>query len=306
MKIKFVPILFVFLLTVSASFSGCSADDIESDEQIVNSNIIESIEEDTEGEFAEETDIESKPEIKYEIKKDSASGVCFIAHRGYSGNYQENTEESFIKAVEAGFGGIETDVRVTADGVYVVNHDSDLILADGTSLEIVNHTYEELCAQSLKNRKTDTELYLCTFERYLEICRDGGVIAVLELKGSFNDDQINEIFTMYEDIYTLKMCQLQSFNFDNLVSAHEQYPELTIVYTCEEHDENVDKCLENGFNIAMDYAGIKQETIDMFHENGLKVDIWTINSKNGMKYCSSLGVDYIESDYFTTVDVINQ
>ena len=45
---------------------------------------------------------------------------CFIAHRGYSGKYLQNTEESFIKAVEHGSGGIETDVRITKDGVFVV------------------------------------------------------------------------------------------------------------------------------------------------------------------------------------------
>ena len=47
--------------------------------------------------------------------------ICFIAHRGYSGRYQMNTEEAFLKAVAHGSGGIETDVRVTADGVLVVN-----------------------------------------------------------------------------------------------------------------------------------------------------------------------------------------
>ncbi|MBQ9997340.1 MAG: glycerophosphodiester phosphodiesterase, partial [Clostridia bacterium] len=46
--------------------------------------------------------------------------ICFIAHRGYSGKYQENTEEAFLEAVKHGSGGIETDVRTTADGVLVV------------------------------------------------------------------------------------------------------------------------------------------------------------------------------------------
>ena len=32
--------------------------------------------------------------------------VCFIAHRGYSSKYQQNTEEAFLKAVEHGSGGI--------------------------------------------------------------------------------------------------------------------------------------------------------------------------------------------------------
>ena len=80
-----------------------------------------------------------------------------------------NTEEAFLKAVEHGSGGIETDVRVTADGVLVVNHDDDAKFADGTSLDIATSTYAELAAKPLLNKFTDTELHICTFRRYLEI-----------------------------------------------------------------------------------------------------------------------------------------
>ena len=59
---------------------------------------------------------------------------CFIAHRGYSGKYLQNTEEAFIKAVEHGSGGIETDVRITKDGVLVVNHNETAVFIDGTEL----------------------------------------------------------------------------------------------------------------------------------------------------------------------------
>ena len=70
--------------------------------------------------------------------------TCFIAHRGYSGKYQENTDEAFLEAVKHGSGGIETDVRTTADGVLVVNHNSTAVFADGTELEIASSTYEQL------------------------------------------------------------------------------------------------------------------------------------------------------------------
>ena len=105
------------------------------------------------------------------------SKICFIAHRGYSGRYLMNTEEAFIKAVEHGSGGIETDVRMTKDGVLVVNHDDDAVFEDGTRLFIKDATYAELTAKPLRNPYTSTKLYVCTFERYLEICRDGNGIA---------------------------------------------------------------------------------------------------------------------------------
>ncbi len=228
--------------------------------------------------------------------------ICFIAHRGYSGKYLQNTEEAFLKAVEHGSGGIETDVRVTKDGVLVVNHDSEAHYADGTNLAISEHTYEELIAKPLRNPFTDTDLRVCTFKRYLEICRDGHMVCFIEFKGSFTDEQINEAFVMAGEVYDLSMCELQSFNYDNLVRTHEAFPDLKIMLTCDEHDELVDRCLEDGFDIDMQFHGLKASTVAQFHEKGLKVAVWTANTVEALAYCASLNVDFIESDLFSSID----
>ena len=147
--------------------------------------------------------------------------TCFIAHRGYSGKYQQNTEEAFLEAVKHGSGGIETDVRFTKDGVLIVNHNDTVEYFDGTELVPEESTYEELIKKPIKNEHTDTELYVCTFQRYLEICRDGNMICFIEFKGNFTDEMINKAFTMAGDIYDLKMCSLQSFEYDNLIRTHK-------------------------------------------------------------------------------------
>jgi len=46
-----------------------------------------------------------------------------IGHRGDSAHFPENTAPSFDRAVELGVDAIEFDLRVTRDGVVVVNHD---------------------------------------------------------------------------------------------------------------------------------------------------------------------------------------
>ena len=224
--------------------------------------------------------------------------VCFIAHRGYSGKYQENTEEAFLEAVKHGSGGIETDVRTTADGVLIVNHNSTAVFTDGTELEIAASTYEELTAKPLRNRFTDTELHLCTFRRYLEICRDGNMVCFIEFKGSFTDEMIHKAFTMAQEVYDLRMCELQSFDFDNLIRAHEAFPDLKIMLTCGDHNADVDRCLEYGFDIDMSYHGIDAETVKTFHDAGLLVGLWTANTKEALDFCLGMNVDFIESDIF--------
>ena len=232
--------------------------------------------------------------------------IIFIAHRGYSGKYLQNTEEAFLKAVEYGFGGIETDVRITKDGVLVVNHDDEAHYADGTDMVIAEHTYEELISKPLANPFTYTDLRVTTFRRYLEICREGKQVCFIEFKGRFPDEKIVEAFEMAEEVYDLSMCSLQSFDFDNLLRAHKLFPKLGIMLTCDVHDKIVDRCLAYGFDIDMNYHGITDKTVQMFHERNLKVAVWTANTPEVLAHCVAKNVDYIESDVYSDTSVPEQ
>ena len=48
------------------------------------------------------------------------------AHRGFSGEYPENTMLAFRKAYETGCEGIELDVHLSKDGHLVVIHDEQV------------------------------------------------------------------------------------------------------------------------------------------------------------------------------------
>ena len=231
----------------------------------------------------------------------SADNICFIGHRGYSSRHVDNTTESFEKAGEKGFGGAETDVRVTKDGVFVLSHNSEIVLKDGSEMIVADHTYEELTAQPLRNTYTRTELYICTFKEYLEILKSHDMFCFIELKGSWTDEQISDMFNMADEVYGLEHCSLQSFDMANLDKAHAAFPTLNIMLTCSEHDALVDEALEKGYDIDMEYSNLTTETVQMFHDKGLKVACWTANTKAAVAYCASLGVDYIESDVYSSL-----
>ena len=231
------------------------------------------------------------------VNKALHKDICMIAHRGYSSKYPDNTEPAFLGAVKNGSGGIETDIRVTADGVFVANHNDDVVFKDGTSLVVADSTLEELTAKPIKNDKTKEDTYICTFERYLEICRDNNLICFIELKGEYTDEQINGVFTLAQEVYDLKMCQLQSFEFPNLVKAHKAFPDLKIMLT---YGKGMDysECLEYGFDIDTDYKVLDKKMVEDFHSRGLKVGAWTANNIFVLNYCRAFGVDFIESDIF--------
>lgn len=226
--------------------------------------------------------------------------ICMIAHRGYSGRYHENTELAFVEAAKHGSGGAETDIRMTKDGVYVTSHNADITLKDGTVLTVADHTYAELTAQPLKNKKplTRKDVYLCTYKRYLEIMKEYNMVCFIELKGNFTDAQVEEIFDLAAQTYDLSKCILQSFDFDNLIKARNLFPNLPIMLTYGAGDTDYERCFEYGISIDADYHVITEEMIEQFHSRGLEVAAWTANNIFALSYCKSLGLDYIESDYF--------
>lgn len=76
--------------------------------------------------------------------KNQKSRSLIIAHRGASGLAPENTALSFNKAIELGVDMIETDCRLTSDGIVVLIHDSALNDPAGNMLPVAETSYETL------------------------------------------------------------------------------------------------------------------------------------------------------------------
>ena len=70
--------------------------------------------------------------------------ILNIAHRGYSGKFDENTMLAFKKAIEYKADGIETDVQLSKDGVPVIIHDETLDRTTNGHGFIKNYTLDEL------------------------------------------------------------------------------------------------------------------------------------------------------------------
>lgn len=67
-----------------------------------------------------------------------------LAHRGFARSAPENTVPAFEAAAALGITHMETDARLTADGVAVLWHDPDLQRWDGSADSIASLTHAEL------------------------------------------------------------------------------------------------------------------------------------------------------------------
>lgn len=71
-------------------------------------------------------------------------GILNIAHRGYSGKFDENTMLAFNKAIEYKADGIETDVQLSKDGIPVLIHDETLERTTNGYGFVKDHTLNQL------------------------------------------------------------------------------------------------------------------------------------------------------------------
>ena len=225
--------------------------------------------------------------------------TIFIAHRGFCSQYLENTEEAFIGAAKAGFGGCETDVNISKDGVLMLVHGSEYFYEDGTVMNVNEHTYEELTSKPLKNDFTDTELYPCTFERYIEIMAEYRLFAFIELKGEYPDEALEEVVDTVERLYTWDMCSIQSMQMPNLVKLREKFPDIPLMYCGGGYTEEVEEAIDRGFDLDLMVYDTFPWVIKKAQSKGLRVALWTADDKKAVAYCLMRGVDFIESDYLS-------
>lgn len=223
----------------------------------------------------------------------------YVAHRGYSGRYVDNTAASFRAASEMPFYGIETDVRETEDGVFVCNHDETAKYADGGQLTIAASTFTELAEKPLRNTKTDEDAFICTFEDYLRICKSGGKIAVIELKETFNANKIAQILQIVDTAYDRAHISVISFYIEPLLQVRQADPSVEIQYLSDTKDDpNFARCLREDIPVDVRQSILTKKLVREFHNEGLTVNVWTVNKKFDLTVVRIKGVDYVTSNFF--------
>ncbi|MEC7987743.1 MAG: glycerophosphodiester phosphodiesterase family protein [Myxococcota bacterium] len=88
------------------------------------------------------------------------------AHRANTGRYPENSLESFLDAAKAGSDVLETDLRLTQDGVLIPFHDSSMQRMMGQSGGVEDYTLADL--QQWPLRQHNKEAIIPSFAEVVE------------------------------------------------------------------------------------------------------------------------------------------
>ena len=115
----------------------------------------------------------------------SAEPVLVVGHRGLgpSGELPENTVPAFLRAVELGADAVETDVRLTADGVPVLLHDETLDRTTECSGPVASWTWAEVrnCRARTGFDESGAPIYVPSLDEAVEALA-GRAVLFVEIK----------------------------------------------------------------------------------------------------------------------------
>lgn len=225
-----------------------------------------------------------------------------VGHRG-SGYGLENSEESFKRGIELGYKYLETDVKFCKGDILVCTHDDDTKRLGGTK-DIKTSTLDELQSETLSQTRSGVKYTgrICSMKEYLQICKDGGVGPLIELKWTdgINSNDCSKIPLLIEQIEEVGMrdkCIILTSMKPCLEYIRTNYPDIPLQFLTGQYWANhFDWCVQWGIDVDIQSGYFDKSTVQKFHDKGLKVNMWTTNDAAGYKTYGNMGCDYITTD----------
>jgi glycerophosphoryl diester phosphodiesterase len=183
----------------------------------------------------------------------------FIAHRGLSGQYPDNTIESFEAAGQSDFfWGIETDIWLI-NGTFYLSHDypQDII-------------------------------GLPTLPEYLYVCNLYEKAAVIDIKSTLTTDNARFLLETTEDYEVMFISLVQS----NLQALRQEgfNGKMQLIYVLPTN-------ITYDYDVNFYSLFLTQSLYTQARENKVEIGVWTITDKVKAQQAVDTGVDYITTDY---------
>ena len=225
------------------------------------------------------------------------------AHRGFSGEYPENTMIAFEKALEAGCEGIENDVHLTKDGVLVIIHDEQIDRTGNASGWVKDMTYEELCKVDFSYKFTDKVGFqkIPTLDEYLTLVQDQDIITNIELKtGIIEYEGIEQ--AVYDKVKAYGLVDkvvISSFNHESVKRMKEIAPKMKCGLLTDtwilEAGAYVKK---HGFECYHPlFVMLKPQLVGDLRAHGVEINTWTVNEEEHIGWMMDARVDGIIGNY---------
>lgn len=235
-------------------------------------------------------------------------GPLVIAHRGGAQESTENTIGAFQRAVRIGVDGIETDIRLTRDGVVVVYHDQYFGRVEGLAPQqrtrlVSELTYSELSKDTLVPVGEDSGgRRVPTLDDLLANVGTG--LLNIEIKqGARFDELIRKTIATLKKYPGLGRVVLEPHGMKTARKLREALgPGLKLQINPDfgdsvPFDVSLKEVLKfKPHSISVSYKKFSRGIVEQAHEAGVEVWVWTVNSPDIAEAMRLLGADAIKTD----------
>lgn len=221
------------------------------------------------------------------------------AHRGASDYAPENTLEAFALAVKQGADGVELDVQMTKDGKLVVAHDETIDRVSDGSGRIIDHTLSEL--REFNFNKTHAEyasVRIPTLKEVYELLQPTGLTVNVELKtGIVLYQGLEEkVLKLAKKMDMEDRVIYSSFYHKSLIRLKKLDPSVKTGILYSDGWLDVVKYGKRLHAAALHPAAYhlqSEKFVKQAKEQGLRLNVWTVNRKEDMELLTKLGVNAI-------------
>ena len=251
---------------------------------------------------------------------DKNANVLGIAHRGLSLECPENTMTAYKEAYNKGFRILETDIKLTSDGVMVLLHDQTINRtarnSDGSKIskeiDISSITYEKALTYDFgvyKGSKFAGEKIL-RLEDLLLFAKKKNCIVYID---GFASNLINKIFLLVNKLGMIRNVIWSSFVKSDLQQILTLDKKAHVVYlysgsTIEKSIIDDASSLKTDFNevsFVTYYPNVKDlGLIEYAHYKGIRFGIYSVNIKSEIIRFVNGGVDEITTDGLNVAEIL--
>lgn len=225
-----------------------------------------------------------------------------FAHIGFSYKYPENTLLAFKEALKLDIYGIELDVHKSKDGKLVVIHDEDIKRTFKGNGKVKDYTFEELrnfkCNKEEFENNEDCKIPL--LEDIFNLIKDKDIVLNIEIKNDVIDYENIEIdvLDLIKEYNLERKILISSFNHKTLEKVKNLDGNIKLGVLYEKEMPNIIDIATslNAYAIHPSKSLVSKELVEKAHNEGVKVNVYTVNEKEDIDRLKNYGVDAIFTD----------
>ena len=246
---------------------------------------------------------QASPRLSFNDRLAAKTDAPFlIAHRGCQSLAPENTLASFVCAARLGLDAIETDVRLSKDGVLVCSHDASLKRMFGVKKKISDLTAAELREFVPSNGNCIAAwpkemLRIPTFAEYLDVCEKYDKVPFIETKGDVA--VVKPVLDEVRRRGLSRVAVLSAISFDHIREARRLDKEI-FVHHIFSSPELLDELSAMG-NAGLSYnykdlATVPDGLVERVPAKGVKICLRAGDAPDAVAKMVALGLDYVPTN----------